>query len=309
MRLVCMIIASVIVFWPNPQEQPTPNAAQQTCTATGDLEIRDFKSKVFLNTRKLRVLLPAGYREMKNARRTYPVLYLNDGQDLFDVCTAVFQPMEWQADETAVRMIAEGKMEPIIIVGIDNPGKHERPNEYLPFPDDTLKPYMANPHGTEYPKFLTTEVMPFIEQNYRVKKGPKNTGLGGSSYGGLITFYTALHTKNIFGRVLIESPSLDVMNFEVLRQAEHHTDWPERVYFGGGTDEDPPGASETIPGDIEKAVRVLEADGVDRKRILVNITSGHHNEEAWAKRLPAALAFLFPPRAPLANNAKHGNYY
>jgi len=295
MRLPLKTIAAVALLWQNPQAVDTSTRTNMTCTATGDIEIREFTSKVFGNKRKLRVLVPSGYRNAENVGKKYPVLYLNDGQDLFDVCTSMFQPMEWKVDETADRLITEGKVEPIIIVGIDNPGKRDRPHEYLPFPDDTLKPFVANPHGTEYPAFLTNEVMPFIEQNFRVKTGPEYTGLGGSSYGGLITFYTAMQTYHVFGRVLIESPALEVMDYEVLKRAAHHKDWPEKIYFGAGTDEDPPGTAETLPGDIAKAVRVLEADGVSRDRILVNITSGHHDEEAWARRFPAALVFLFPP--------------
>jgi predicted alpha/beta superfamily hydrolase len=273
------------------------------CTASGDLEIRDFTSRIFHNTRKLRILLPVGYHS-HNLR--YPVLYLNDGQNLFDVCTSIYQPQEWRVDETMSQLIAEGRVAPLIVVGIDNAGKHNesrlqveekegsRPDEYLPFPDDTLKPPLPKVHGAHYPAFLTHEVMPYIEKNYRVKVGPDNTGLGGSSYGGLITFYVALHTHNIFGRVLIESPSLDVMDYAVLKQAAHHGGWPARIYFGGGTEEDPPGAANSIPGDIERAVETLRANGVAADRILVNITSGHHNEDAWAARFPTALMFLFP---------------
>jgi predicted alpha/beta superfamily hydrolase len=282
-------------------------ATPAQCTATGDLEIREFKSAIFRNTRKLRVLLPAGYREGKNASTKYPVLYLNDGQNLFDVCAAIFGPREWQVDETADRLIAEGKVQPLIIVGIDNAGRHEkerleiervqgsRPNEYLPFPDDALDPYIAHVHGANYPGFLTHEVMPFIERNYRVKTGPENTGLGGSSYGGLITFYTALRTQGVFGRVLIESPSFYVKGYAVLKQAAKHKDWPARIYFGGGTEESPPDSPERFPQEgIAQAVKLLQANGVAADRILVNITPGHHDEDAWAERFPAALTFLFP---------------
>src|SRR5271157_4441540 len=229
-------------------------------TATGDLEIRDFQSAIFHNKRKLRVLLPQGYGDPRNAGTKYPVLYLNDGQNLFDVCTSMFGPKEWKVDETAGRLIAEGKVEPLVIVGIDNAGRHNkerlreeplagsRPNEYLPFPDDSLEPPLAVVHGMNYPSFLTREVMPFIEKNYRVKTGPENTGLGGSSYGGLITFYVALHTHGVFGRVLIESPSLYVKDYAVLKQAAKHRDWPARIYFGAGTEETPPDDPETPQG-------------------------------------------------------------
>src|ERR1044072_3092282 len=125
--------------------QSDPDSIPGKCTSTGNLEIRDFRSKIFHNTRKLRILLPAGYREEKNAQTKYPILYLNDGQNLFDVCTAIFGPKEWKVDETANRLIAEGKVEPLIIVGIDNAGRHtkerleiekqagSRPNEYISF--------------------------------------------------------------------------------------------------------------------------------------------------------------------------------
>jgi predicted alpha/beta superfamily hydrolase len=282
------------------------SATPSKCTSTGDLEIRDFHSAVFHNTRKIRILLPQGYRDQKNVQTRYPVLYLNDGQNIFDVCTAVFGPKEWKVDETANRLIAEGKVEPLIIVAIDNAGRHtqerlqkeplegSRPDEYLPFPDDSLQPPLPVVHGKNYPRFLTHEVMPFIEENYRVKTGPANTGLGGSSYGGLITFYVAMHTHGVFGRVLLESASFYVKNYAVLKQAAGHKDWPARIYFGGGTEETPPDDPKTVVGDIARAFKVLQADGVDMNRMLVNITPGQHDEDAWAARFPAALVFLFP---------------
>jgi enterochelin esterase-like enzyme len=287
--LLVVPLAMLTASWARGQTAPPSG-----CTATGDLEIRELRSTVFHNTRQLRILLPPGYRDGKNSKAHYPVLYLNDGQNLFDVCTAEFGPREWQVDETVTRLTAEGKIEPLIVVGIDNPGKHERPNEYLPFPDPTLKPYRAVVHGTDYPRFLTHEVMPFVETHYRVRKGPENTGLGGSSYGGLITFYTMLQTDHAFGRVLIESPSLDVAHDSVFKTAPNQHRWPSRIYFGGGTDEDPPGAWNSIPADIDRAVQFLKARGVSAHDIFVNITPGHHDELAWAARLPAALEFLFP---------------
>jgi predicted alpha/beta superfamily hydrolase len=132
--------------------QANRSAAPNHCTATGDLEIRDFKSTIFHNARKLRILLPAGYHNKESENLRYPVLYMNDGQDLFDVCTSVFGPREWMVDKTTTQLIAEGRIEPLIIVGIDNAGRHtqlrlqveqtegSRPNEYLPFPDESLSP-------------------------------------------------------------------------------------------------------------------------------------------------------------------------
>jgi hypothetical protein len=85
-----------------------------------------------------------------------------------------------------------------------------------------------------------------------------------------------------------------VKNYAVLKQAAGHKDWPARIYFGGGTEETPPDDPKTVVGDIARAFKVLQADGVDMNRMLVNITPGQHDEEAWAARFPAALVFLFP---------------
>jgi predicted alpha/beta superfamily hydrolase len=301
----CLVVAAVTVPFAlrGHSNPPAPTA----CTATGDLDIQTFRSTIYHNTRKLRVLLPAGYRDPANASTRYPVLYLNDGQNLFDVCTSTFGPKEWQVDETTIRLIAQGKVQPLIIVGIDNAGRHEterlkqeprdgsRPNEYLPWPDAYLDPPLPVVHGQQYPEFLAREVMPYVASHYRVKTGPDNTGLGGSSYGALITFYTVQHMPGVFGRVLIESPSLYVHDSAVLKEAVGRKDWPARLYFGAGTEETPGDSPLQVPGMVKKAVSTLEADGVSADRILVNITPGHHNEDAWAARFPAALAFLFPP--------------
>ncbi|HEY5211827.1 MAG TPA: alpha/beta hydrolase-fold protein, partial [Acidobacteriaceae bacterium] len=160
------------------------------CSVTGDLVIRAFTSKVFHNTRMLRVWLPPGYWSPEHRGERYPVLYLNDGQDLFDACTSIFNRQEWRVDETAMELIRSGRILPVIIVGIDNAGKRDRPNEYLPFPDDSLTPVIATVHGKDYPRFLVDEVMPFIQHEYRIDSEPANTGLGGSSYGAGIAIYT-----------------------------------------------------------------------------------------------------------------------
>src|SRR5580692_10522604 len=106
---VLILLLSIFAY---AQNDKSATSTQCTSTATGDLEIRDFHSAIFHNTRKIRILLPQGYREVKNAQTRYPVLYLNDGQNIFDVCTAVFGPKEWEVDETANRLIAEGKVAP-----------------------------------------------------------------------------------------------------------------------------------------------------------------------------------------------------
>ena len=258
------------------------------CSATGDLQIVPFQSKVFLAPRKLRVLLPPGYSLPQNRDRRYPVLYLNDGQDLFDVCTSIFGPAEWQVDETVDRLIKAGKLPPIIVVGIDNGGKRLRPREYLPYPDKTLSPPEPDPQGKLYPRFLLEEVVPFVEKRYRVLPGPRNRALGGSSYGAGIALYTIISRPGTFSGLLLESPSIYADDYHLLRLAARLRQWPSRIYLGTGTVNEP-------VQDVAKLRTFLEHAGVAPRRLRVVVQNGgSHSEKWWAERFPDAVQFLFP---------------
>jgi predicted alpha/beta superfamily hydrolase len=219
------------------------------------------------------------------------VLYLNDGQNLFESTTA-FAGVHWQVGETASRLIAEEKIPPLIIVGIDNTGRN-RVREYIPY--RSLDPRMIGPRGKYYPDFLRREVMPLIERYYSVAKGPENTGLGGSSLGGLITLYAQLAAPGVFGRLLIESPSLFVANRKILEECRVFRDWPFRVYLGIGTHEvGHAEKDERIVSDARELGSILRAAGLDKRRLQIQIEEGaSHSESAWAARFPAALEFLY----------------
>ena len=271
---------------------------KQISTVTGDLRLHEFASKIFNNTRKLRVLLPPDYDN--NAEKSYPVLYMQDGQDLFDVATSIFSPMEWRVDETIKSLLEKELIEPFIVVGIDNAGKRDRPNEYLPWEDIYLTPPVPNPNGAKYPDFLTEEVMPFIEKRYRVKKGFENTGLGGSSYGGLITLYTIIKKPNVFGRVLIESPSFYVSEGQILKDVLSLKRLPDKVYIGVGTNEEsqknctPGDHSHIAVRDVLKLEEILLDKKINKRSLKVFIEDcAIHNEDAYARRLPEALKFLY----------------
>jgi enterochelin esterase-like enzyme len=133
--MVCLVVLAGIV-WACEANVALANQERYPCSVVGDLDVRPFTSRVFHNTRMLRVWLPPGYKSPEQSSERYPVMYLNDGQDLFDVCTSIFNAQEWRADETATELIRSGKIPALIIVGIDNAGKRNRPKEYLPFPDD-----------------------------------------------------------------------------------------------------------------------------------------------------------------------------
>lgn len=260
-------------------------------TITGDLRLHNFYSSIFRNSRLLRVWLPPGYDAGENQERRYPVFYLNDGQNLFDSATS-FIGVEWGADETADRLIREGTIPPMIVVGIDN-AQGNRTREYLPY--TTREVPLKSVSGKKYPRFLSREVMPFIESTYRVMSGPEHTALGGSSLGALVTLYTAMAEPGVFGRVLLESPSLWVSDRKVLAHTRGHKVWPQRVFLAIGTNETERERSrQQVIDDVlylEKNLRIAGL-GEDRLRVVVD-PGARHSEGEWARRLPAAMTFLF----------------
>lgn len=260
-------------------------------SATGDLRLHRFRSRTFRNTRFLRVWLPPGYDDPESAGRRYPVLYLNDGQNLFEDSTS-FTGVEWGVDETADRLIREGTIAPMLIVGLDNAGK-DRLREYMPH--RSLHPMMFRVQGSRYPTFLVKEVMPFIARNYRVATGAENTGLGGSSLGALIALYTAAVTPGVIGRLLLESPSLWASNRQSIKAGRNVKRWPERVYLGTGTAEvGREDRDRTVVDDVREFAGILRHAGLDDQRLRLVIEDGaKHHESAWARRFPEALAFLF----------------
>lgn len=262
--------------------------------ATGDLRLHQFRSRTFRNTRFLRVWLPPGYDEAANSGRRYPVLYLNDGQNLFESSSS-FTGVEWQVDETADRLIREGVVPPMIIVGIDNTGK-SRFREYMPH--RSLQPMMLRVQGSRYPNFLIKEVMPFIARNYRVASGPENTGLGGSSLGALIALYTGILRPDVVGRLLLESPSLWASNRQLIRESHEVQRWPQRIYLAMGTNEaGRDDRNRSMVDDVRELNGILLRAGLDDSRLKLMIEEGGtHHESAWARRFPDALAFLFGRR-------------
>lgn len=259
--------------------------------ATGDLRLHQFRSRTFRNIRYLRVWLPPGYDDPTNSGRRYPVLYLNDGQNLFETATS-FTHVEWQVDETADRLISEGTIPLMIIVGLDNAGR-DRIREYMPH--RSLHPITLRAQGNRYPTLLIQEVMPFVARNYRVATGPENTGLGGSSLGALIALYTASVRPGIFGRLLLESPSLWASNRQAIRESRKVQRWPERVFLGIGTAEaGRKDRDQSVVDDVRELAGILRHRGLDEKRLRLVIEEGAtHHESAWARRFPEALTFLF----------------
>ena len=300
--ILCSALPSVAQIKPSAKAPPgtqvitsfDPNHA-----VVGWLEIFPFESKILHNTRMIRVLLPANYLSPHNAARTYPVLYMQDGQNLFDEATAAHG--EWQMDDTIEHLVGGFKIPPMLVVGIDNAGE-KRASEYLPFPD--LQNMEDNPAGSEksvegkeYARFLLTEVVPFVEKHYRVSRGALNTGLGGSSYGADAALYTALAYPDIFGHLLLESPVLTIGGDQLIKDTEKAKLLPQKIYIGVGTSEslkgDPKQAAEMVEK-VQDLQKILRKKGMTTSRLQVVIENGgEHNEAAWSRRLPDALVFLY----------------
>lgn len=292
----CMIrtlAASALVLGLAAAGTGATEAAACRSTVTGDLRLHTLQSQVFRNSRTIRVLVPDGYDAPENKERRYPVLYLLDGQNLFDACTNDFNHREWTVDEIVHRLTEDGRLPPMIVVGVDHPGA-DRAREFLPYPDYTTEPDMQ-PQGRRFPDFLVREVLPLVNGQYRTLTGHANTGLGGSSYGGVATLYALMARPAEFGYGLIESPSLQVGMGQLVRDTDPFVARPVRVFIGyGGRESDSQPFSDLMVTMARKVDRNLRNQGYDDTHLRFVVTpDAAHNEDAWALRLPEALVFLF----------------
>lgn len=292
---MCWVAASATVGHAQTA-MPTADSIPQ-----GRLEMLEMESRVFGNTRYLRVWLPIGYDDPENAGRSYPVLYLNDGQNLFDASTALFGSDEWQVDEVTQDLQRAGRIRPIVVVGIDNAGRRGRAREYLPYPDEFLDPPEPDPQGQRYGDFLAEEVIPLVERHFRVERRREGRALGGSSYGALAAMYVAISRPDVFSCLLLESPSFYVHDNQILRDAAAADLNLYRVYLGVGTNElaladcpEHPGNAEAVDG-VRRIADILHRAGLrEREQVKVVVEEcAVHSEAAWARRLPSALEFLF----------------
>jgi predicted alpha/beta superfamily hydrolase len=266
-------------------------------TLTGNIQQhRAFPSKILKNRRDVLVYLPPGYRRFST--RHYPVLYLQDGQNVFDAATS-FAGVEWSVDETAQQLIRKKLMEPIIIVAIANTGE-DRIHEYAPTPARIDPPKRKRSKGLlrSYGRFLIEELKPFIDRKYRTRREAEFTGLGGSSLGGLATLALGLWYPNYFTRLAVMSPSIwwdDCAIYDIVDEIDEMAKPLLKIWLDTGTRE--PGwerAAALRDRLVEKGWRLhddlhyLEVEGAD------------HSEGAWAARIDPVLRFLYPPPPPPA---------
>ena len=245
------------------------------------VELADFASPELGNHRSLVIYLPPSYGE--NAAKRYPVLYMHDGQNLFDAATSAFGT-EWQVDENVDAAVGAGRMDEVIVVGIDNTAN--RIWEYTPCCDATY-----GGGGAEvYERFVIDTVKPFVDRQFRTLPGKATTAVMGSSLGGLVSFYLARRNPAVFGKAGCMSSSLwwndQALTLEVERSTAHV---PVAFYLDAGTSND--GLPETT-----RMAAALAADGYVQGRDLDVVTAqgGSHNEASWAARVAVPLTWLFP---------------
>ncbi len=247
----------------------------------------DFRSATLGTTRRVWVYLPPQYAAEPGRR--FPVLYLQDGQNVFDGATAFLAGKEWEADETVERLSEEGRIEPLVVVAVDNGGER-RAFEYLPTRDARL----GDGGGADlYGRMLVEELKPWVDARYRTRTGREDTGIAGSSFGGIVSLYVGLRHADVFGNIAALSPSVWVDDRHIVRFVDALPGRPgTRIWIDIGTREG--GGAVTDARALRDAlVREGWREGVDLR--YVEAAGAVHDEVAWAKRLPAVLEFLFPP--------------
>ncbi len=242
-------------------DKPKPN------TASANVHLLDsaFYIPQLNRYRGIWIYLPASYQ--KDKTKSYPVLYMQDGQNLFNEQTAFDK--EWGVDE-CLDTLAPQLHKECIVIGIDNDSE-KRMNEYNPYDNDSL----GKGEGKQYVDFIATTLKPFIDKQYRTLKDVNNTFIAGSSMGGLISFYALIAHPDVFGAAGVFSPSFWIAPqiYDDVQSAK----WPQkkRIYFYVGEKE-----SIHMIRDLQKMFNVLKQKNCcDVQRVLFPL--GQHNEKYW----------------------------
>lgn len=247
--------------------------------------------------REVQVWLPPGYAEHPETR--YPVLYLHDGQNVFDAQAA---GAEWQVDEAAQRGVASGRLRPFIVVAVSSVDA-TRWDDYTPTVVSAVPPGQTalerrGGGAPAYARFLVEELKPAIDARFRTRRGSADTAVGGSSLGGLVSMWLALHRPETFGAALVVSPSVWWDDRFILRDAAATTPTPRpRLWLDMGAQEGDQAVQ--FARELNELLRRRGwSDGTLR---FVEDAQGRHDEASWARRVPAMLDFLYRADAKTAS--------
>ncbi len=247
--------------------------------------VREFHSAILPDDRRVSVYLPPQYLTEKERR--FPVFYLQDGQNLFDGRTSYIAGRTWNAHTTADRLTEAGEIEPVILVGVANTGLR-RMAEYTPTRDFK----MGGGEGRSYGRLLIEELKPLIDRSYRTLPEAKETAIGGSSLGGLISLYLGFAHPEVFGKMAVMSPSIWWDHRSILNAITQQTTKPDlRIWLDIGTAE---GARHVRDADMLERLLLKRGwtSGVDLS--YVKAPGAVHEERAWSDRFGDVLRFLFP---------------
>ena len=253
---------------------------------TGDIRYHE------VDNRQVWVYLPPSYKD--HPEKDYPVLYAMDGQNVFEKGTA-FQGQEWHMDEAAQRAMAQGKMREAIIVAVSNGGS-KRIDEYSPKAD----PKYGGGGAEKFAQFLTKDLKPQIDETYRTQTGPENTGVLGSSMGGLFSLYMGLAHSNTFGLVGAISPSLWFAEKDMIAQWKDHppAQRPEKIWLDMGDNESPSDQDQNgVPDTLDNTRALKDVLVAQNQKGLMyhEIAGATHSEGSWSERIQDVLQGLRPP--------------
>ena len=273
---------------PLPAEPPHPRVHKHA----------GFTSRFLTGEREISVYVPPGYEA--DSDRRYPLLILQDGQNLFDPTTSFIPGRTWRVAESADGAIAAGEVEPLVIAGVANAGER-RLAEYTPTRDMKL----GGGEAGKYALLVIRELLPFLHARYRLLKGPDSIGIGGSSLGGLVSMWMGLAHPEIFGRLAVLSPSVWWNHRYILAYLNdvapglHHR---PRIWLDAGDRE----GRRTLTDAETLHARLRKQGWRDELDLHFEaITGGTHDEASWAERVQPMLRFLFPADRP-ARSAEAG---
>ncbi len=245
-----------------------------------------FHSAYLPDDRDVLVWLPPVYGT--EPERRFPVLYLHDGQNLFDGRTSYVTGRTWRAHATADRLARERLIEPVILVGINNTGLRRMP-EYTPSRDKRF----GGGEGPLYGRLLVDELKPLIDDLFRTKGEAVNTGLAGSSLGGLISLALGLDYPQVFGKLGVLSPSVWWNGREILGRVGAAKPEPKpKIWLDMGMSE---GLRHLRDTDLLHHRLITRGWREEGNLRYLRVPGGLHEEEAWARRFHRVLQWLFPP--------------
>jgi len=266
----------------DPDLHPTPPAFVE---AGSLLHFPEIRSRFLPQSHDVIVCLPPGYHE-EPARR-YPVLYLHDGQNVFDDLPLSPFGVQWGVDTTARALMHARVIEPIIIVAIGNAGR-DRIDEYTPTRDNM---HDAGGMADRYGQMLVYEIKPWVDHTWRTRRTARDTAVAGSSLGGLLSLHLGLTHPAVFGKLGLLSPSVWWDDRWIVRQLAAEGRRPDlRIWLDVGT-----GETRMLKG-TRLLYRMLLRKGwqIGRDLAYVEADGALHDERAWGERTGLFLRFLFP---------------